>query len=280
MNHDRAVRFVIGAGVFQFESLWQIVVELDRSKLPLAADAVSNHEVGLRPVERGFAFALGEVQARVHKNFSKCLFGSVPQLRRTDILIGTRVAFRKLHAVVVQADGVEYELDQVERVFEFFFNLLGSAEQVSVVLRQAADSKETIQLAGLLVSINRAEFSQPHGKVTVASLLRLIHLHVMRAVHRLEQVTLLTVLPAVQNLCFLVGRICVQRFAGAATAKQFGRATNLLLVFRAQIVVLQFLFPVVDKLPCGVPEDRSELRISIVREVAAGFVKFRSTDVW
>ena len=51
MDDDRPMLGVVGAGVFQIESLRHLVVELDRRALPLAADGVGDVEVNLRPVE-------------------------------------------------------------------------------------------------------------------------------------------------------------------------------------------------------------------------------------
>ena len=41
----------------------------------------------------------------------------------------------------------------------------------------------------LLVAVDGAELGQPHGQVAVAARLRRVDLDVVRAVHRLEQVT-------------------------------------------------------------------------------------------
>ena len=48
---DRAVQFVVRALVRQVELLRQVVVHLNGSQLPLAADGVLDHEVELRAVE-------------------------------------------------------------------------------------------------------------------------------------------------------------------------------------------------------------------------------------
>ena len=51
VNDDRPVFRVVGADVLQVEPLRQLVVELNRSALPLAADGVGNVEVDLGTVE-------------------------------------------------------------------------------------------------------------------------------------------------------------------------------------------------------------------------------------
>ena len=64
------------------------------------------------------------------------------------------------------------------------------AEQVGVVLGEAADPGQARQLARLLVAVDRAELGQPQRQVAIAARLRGVDLDVVRAVHRLEQVLL------------------------------------------------------------------------------------------
>ncbi len=107
-----------------------------------------------------------------------------------------------MHAVVLEADRLEHELHQVERVLEFVFDLLGRAEEVGVVLREAADAEHAVEFARLLVAVNGAELGQTDRQVAVAPRLGLVHLDVVRAVHGLEQVPLLPVLPAAEDVDF------------------------------------------------------------------------------
>ena len=61
---------------------------------------------------------------------------------------------------------------------------------MGVVLGEAADAGQARQLARLLVAVDRAELGQPHRQVAVAPRLGGVDLDVVRAVHRLEQVFL------------------------------------------------------------------------------------------
>ncbi len=56
VDHDRLVRTVVRAYIFQAEPLRarQIVVQLDGPKLPFAADAIGHHKISLGAIERGF----------------------------------------------------------------------------------------------------------------------------------------------------------------------------------------------------------------------------------
>ena len=55
VDHDRAMRLVVGPRVGEVEPLGQAVVDLDRSQLPLTADDVLDHEIDLGPVKSGLA---------------------------------------------------------------------------------------------------------------------------------------------------------------------------------------------------------------------------------
>ena len=55
VNHHRAVGFVVGTYVFQFKTFGQVVVHLNGTQLPLAANGVAHHEVQFGAVERSFA---------------------------------------------------------------------------------------------------------------------------------------------------------------------------------------------------------------------------------
>ena len=63
VNHHGAVLLAIRAGVFEFESLGQVVVDLDGAQLPFSAEDVTDDEVDLGSVEGGFALLLDEVNA-------------------------------------------------------------------------------------------------------------------------------------------------------------------------------------------------------------------------
>ena len=79
-----------------------------------------------------------------------------------------------------------------------WLDLFGSAEQVGVVLGQAADAEHAVQFARLLVAVDGAELRQPHRQVAVGAGLCLVHLHVVRAVHGLEKISLLLLLPRIE----------------------------------------------------------------------------------
>src|SRR5258707_29206 len=78
---------------------------------------------------------------------------------------------------------------------EFGGDLLFHAEQVGVVLREAADAGHAVELAGFFEAIDRAELRQADRQLLIAAALGPVDLDVVRAVHRLEEIGLLLVEP-------------------------------------------------------------------------------------
>jgi hypothetical protein len=70
------------------------------------------------------------------------------------------------------------------------FEIFAPAEDVGVVLREAAHTKKTRQDAAPLVAIDRPELREPKRELTVGAGSRGEDLHVERAVHRLHEVAL------------------------------------------------------------------------------------------
>ena len=101
-------------------------------------------------------------------------------------LVGSRKP--EPHAVVVQPERLQHELRHLDAAAELVGHLLFGAEDVGVVLGEAAHAGHAVQLARLLEAIHRAELGQPQRQVAVAPRLRLVDRDVVRAVHRLEQV--------------------------------------------------------------------------------------------
>ncbi len=68
------------------------------------------------------------------------------------------------------------------------FDLVGSAEDVRVVLGKAADAQQAVHHARALVAIDRAEFAQPHGQIAIRLQRIFIDQDVARAIHGLEAI--------------------------------------------------------------------------------------------
>ena len=111
-------------------------------------------------------------------------------------------------SLILETEGLEDEGDDFHHTQELIFELVGGAEEVCVVLREAAHAGESVELAALLVAIDGAELGKTNGQVLVAAGRGLVNLAVVRAVHGLEHI-FLTLLGCVDGLERVLAIFCV-----------------------------------------------------------------------
>ena len=118
-------------------------------------------------------------------------FGLVPIGIFPDVLTRVvRIAQADLSDEIFELQRAEDVQNEVDDLSHLLFHLVDGAENVRVVLGEASNASQTVQLTGLLVPVNRAELRKPNGQVTVTAGTRFENLAVMRAIHRLQQVLL------------------------------------------------------------------------------------------
>ena len=87
-----------------------------------------------------------------------------PFLGRAGVVLRARgIAAGKLHFVAVEAENAQHFPGEFDAVLNFLFDLLGHAEDVRVVLREAAHAQQSVQHARALVAINGAELGEATG---------------------------------------------------------------------------------------------------------------------
>ena len=128
------------------------------------------------------------------------------------------------------------------------------------------------------MAIDGAKLGEADRQFAVAARLGLVDLHVVRAVHGLEQVPLLLALPVPQGVDLLGGRPA-RGVLLEPNLKKRRELDELLFVGGGQPVGLQQADPAIDQRPAGVPEDGRELRVAVVGEVTAGLVHFDPPDM-
>ena len=187
VDHVRPVLLPVVPDVSQAEPLWQVEVELDGRDLPLASDGVSDVDVDLGAVECAAALVDLVVDPPVDEGRPQRLRGELPLLGFPDGLVGPG---RQHDVVFCEAEAAEKEESQVEYAVYLVHNLVRPAEDVGVVLRHAANAQQALDDAAALVAVHRAQLSDSHGQVPVASNVVLVVHDVEGAVHRLEVVLL------------------------------------------------------------------------------------------
>jgi len=167
VDDDRPVGTVVGSDVGEIEAEAHLVIDLDGAELPLAADDVLDDEVDLGAVEGGFAGFLGEGDAEGACGVDAGAFGLVPAFRAAGVLAAVRIAEPDADAVFLHAEDVEDGLDEGEAPLDLGGDLVLGAEEVGVVLGEAADAGHAVELAGLLPAVDGAELGEADGHVAV-----------------------------------------------------------------------------------------------------------------
>ena len=119
MDHHRSLLGVVLICILQLETLREIVVHLDGTKLPTASNRVLNQEVELRTVECSLANLLTNLKTLLTTSLTDGVLALCPNLLRTDILLGIlRIVERNLSLIVVESEDAEHREDDVDDVLK------------------------------------------------------------------------------------------------------------------------------------------------------------------
>ena len=218
VDDDRAVLLPVRARVFELEAVGHHIVHLHGAQLPLAAERIADDEVNLRAVEGGLALADEVVEAHLVGHVLDLALGAFPERRVAAVLVGIVVAEGQARGHV-HPERLEDELGEVHHALDLVLELVVGGVEVGVVLREAAHTGEAVKLAGLLVAVDRAELGEAHGQVAVRPGLARVHLVVVRAVHRLEQVRIVLALQRHRRVLAVgVVRVVAGRFVEVEVA--------------------------------------------------------------
>ena len=163
-----------------------VEVVLDRAELPRATDRVADVDVDLRSVERGVTFFDLVRQAVLDERGAERLGRRLPDRVVADVLVG--ILRRQVGGEVVEAERAQHAHHEVEQRRDLVLRLILRAEDVAVVLREAADAHQAVQRAGPFVAVDRAELVEPQRQLAIAALAAAEDQAVHRAVHRLHVV--------------------------------------------------------------------------------------------
>ena len=154
----------------------------------------------------------------------------------------------------------EHCLGHFQAAAELVGHLLFGAEEVGIVLREAADAGHADELARLLEAVDGAELGQPHRQVAVAPRLRLVDHDVVRAVHRLEQVPLAVLEFDRRELAVAVVREMARDLVqlDAADVRRIDRFVAALAEFALDVVFQRLA----NDRPFRQPEDQARSRPS------------------
>ena len=150
VDHHRRLLPAVGVDVEDAEPLRQVEIHLDRPALPVAADGVAQHVLELRAVEgalagidAGLDLAAGPLRDLL-QDLRHHPFGVVPQGIGADPLVRPR---GELHQHLVEAEVAVDRQDEIVHLHALVGELLLGAEDVRVVLGEAAHAHQPVQRA-------------------------------------------------------------------------------------------------------------------------------------
>ena len=94
----------------------------------------------------------------------------MPVFGLTGVIFGMRgIPVRELDFEFVEAEIFHHREGEIDAGCDFGFDLRRHAENVGIVLGEAADAQQAVEHAAALVAIDGAELRETDGKVAVAA---------------------------------------------------------------------------------------------------------------
>ena len=189
VDHHRHLLLAVCADIEGAEAFGQVEVDLGGAALPVTADRIAQHvfelgaiEGALARVDRGLDLAAG-VRGDLLQHLGHDAFGTVPGLIRPNTLFRPR---RELDHDLLEAEVLVGGEDEIVDGEALVFHLLFGAEDVRIVLREAAHAHEAVEGARRLIAVYVAELGQAQRQLAIGAQAVLENLHVAGAVHRLD----------------------------------------------------------------------------------------------
>ena len=183
VDHVRALPGAVGGLVLDAEPAGLLEVDLERGHLPAPPDRVLDVHVDLGRVERALALGDHVRQAGLVQRVLERRLGGAPTPRGSPTNFSGRVDSSASNSVSPKSRSRPSTKSSRRR--QLVGQLLGRAEDVRVVLGEAADPGQAVHHTGLLVPVDRAELEQPQRQLAVGPPARGVDQDVHRAVHRL-----------------------------------------------------------------------------------------------
>ncbi|MOA19847.1 hypothetical protein D3C78_1402540 [compost metagenome] len=165
VQHHRVLATVVLADILGTEANRQVEVELQGTALPDSPQAILQRELDLRTVEGTFArLQLPRQTGVVQRGLQRSL-GAIPQVVGADALLR---AGRQLELDILETEvGVDVQ-GQLDEGGGLVLHLPFGAEDVGIVLHEAAHAHDAMQRTGRLVAVAGAELGQAQRQLAVA----------------------------------------------------------------------------------------------------------------
>ena len=150
------------------EGVTNAMISIDTTQLPLPSDGILYHEIKLRSVESGLAILNDGLEAHFSSGLDDGVLSLLPILVATDVLgLVIGIPEGNLGSVLVELEYLEDIEDQFYDFLELSLELVRGHEHVGVILGKGTYPCKAVELAALLVTVNRTELCHPQGEVPV-----------------------------------------------------------------------------------------------------------------
>src|SRR5580704_9390024 len=164
------------------------------------------------------------------------------------------VPIGELDLEIVETEVLHHRKCEIHAGFDFGFNLLRSAEDVGVVLSEAADAQQAVERAASLVTIDSAKFREAHWKIAIAAKLRFVDENMAGTVHGLELIVGFFDFDRAEHI-FSVKVGMPRSFP--KIEKHDMRSENEIVAALQQLVAKPVFYDGADQAAFGVPEDKA-----------------------
>ena len=139
VNHHRTVLLVVRAHIFQFKTFRQVIVYLNGSQLPTAADGIFHHKVELGTIESSFTVLNLSRQAFFLASLDNRLFSFLPVVIATDVFFTVHfITEWYLSLEILEIHRTEHDRNDIHHTEELIFHLIRTTENMCVILSKAA----------------------------------------------------------------------------------------------------------------------------------------------
>ena len=168
--------------ILQVEADGLLEVDLDGAALIWSLEGVVDLTIDLGSVERTITVIEGPGHTTGVESLLEGCLRLIPQIIASQTVLGPG---RQLQLESESKDGV-HVLEEVEHVLDLTGDLLGRAENVTVILLEASNSDKSAKGTRDLISVKHAKISVTKRQVTIAVHTMFEHDAVRWAVHRLK----------------------------------------------------------------------------------------------
>src|SRR6266436_3288654 len=168
VHHERLMLGAVFADVLQAEARGQVGIDLHGGELPGAADGVDELDVDLGAVKGTFALNRFVRDIEPLQGVGQTGGGALPVFGLAFVIFRMRsVPIRQFNLEFVEAEIFHHRERKIKASLDFGLDLRRHAEDVRVVLSEAADAKQAVEHAAAFVAIDGAKFGEADGQVAV-----------------------------------------------------------------------------------------------------------------